>query len=74
MKALEQRCISSAPPLRRESSEIMYDNGSKHNVHISWGLVVEALILGLLIGGGISECGKHIREGLKSLTVNVIVK
>ena len=52
----------------------MYDNGSKHNVHISWGLVVEALILGLLIGGGISECGKHIREGLKSLTVNVIVK
>ena len=52
----------------------MNGNGSKHNVHISWGLVAEALILGLLIGGGISTCGKHIGEGLKSLTVNVIVK
>lgn len=52
----------------------MYDTGSKHNVHISWGLVVEAIILGLLIGGGISTCGKHIGEGLKSLTVNVVVQ
>ena len=52
----------------------MYDNGSNHNVHISWGLVVEAIILGLLIGGGISECGKHIGKGLKSLTVNVVVQ
>lgn len=51
----------------------MYDTGSKHNVHISWGLVVEAIILGLLIGGGISECGKHIGNGLKSLNMNIVV-
>lgn len=46
---------------------------SKHNVHFDWGFIVEALILGVLIGGGISECGKHIGNGLKSLKVNIVV-
>ena len=44
----------------------------KNRIHISWGFVIEATILGLLIGVGIEKCGEHIGEGISRIEITVV--
>lgn len=44
----------------------------KHKRVISWGFIVEAIILGLFIGIGIENCGKHIGKGISEIKITVI--
>lgn len=39
---------------------------------ISWGFIIEAIILGLFIGIGIENCGKHIGKGISEIKITVI--
>ena len=44
----------------------------KNSIHLSWGFIIEAIILGLLIGIGIEKCGKHIGEGISGIKITVV--
>ena len=43
-----------------------------HRIDISWGFIIEAIILGLFIGIGIENCGKHIGKGISEIKITVI--
>ena len=44
----------------------------KHEIDISWGFIVEAIILGLFIGIGIQNCGKYIGKGISEIKITVM--
>ena len=43
-----------------------------HRIDISWGFIIEAIILGLFIGSGIRSCGKYIGEGISEIKITVM--
>ena len=43
-----------------------------HRIDISWGFIVEAIILGLFIGIGAESCGRHIGRGISEIKITVI--
>ena len=44
----------------------------KTDINFSWGFIIEAIILGLLIGWGIESCGKHIGKGLSEIKIEIV--
>lgn len=44
----------------------------KNDINFNWGFIIEALILGLLIGMGIESCGKHIGKGISEIKITVV--
>ena len=44
----------------------------KHDINFHWGLVIEAIALGLLIGLGIEACGRHIGKGISEIKIAIV--
>lgn len=44
----------------------------KTDINFNWGFVIEAIVLGLLIGMGIESCGKHIGKGISEIKITVV--
>ena len=45
-----------------------------HRIDISWGFIIEAVILGLFIGIGVESCGRHIGRGISEIKITVITR
>ena len=44
----------------------------KNDINFHWGFVIEAIVIGLLIGWGVEACGKHIGKGISEIKITVV--
>ena len=43
-----------------------------HKIEISWGFIIEAIILGFFLGIGIESCGRYIGKGISEIKITVM--